>query len=378
MNYMKIKEINLVIVSGVRPQFTRTAALLWAINNFNKKSTIQINPILINSGQHYDDELAKSQIEDLNLKFDYQLTHLRLDPIDMLGSMVSGIYRTIKELKLQPDWVLVSGDATTTLSGAIAAARLNIPILHLEAGMRSGKLSELEEINRRMVDHISSLHFCSSRVAVENLKREGISDTVFWFGDISAEYIESISTQLTPGLADFRSDEYILLTLHKPENIYAEDTLKNILFALGRQKRPVVFLPHPRTYKVLEEKRLLNVPGISLMKPLPYREMLSAMKGCAFLVTDSGGLHKEAYYLKKRCLVRRDVGGWTALIDSGIHRRVGRTVDDIVTGLEWIESAIKQGEYSTLGAEDLFRPNSSYDALETLIKITLNNSRTSN
>jgi UDP-GlcNAc3NAcA epimerase len=367
---MIVKNVNVVVISGVRPQFTRTAALIWAFRQFNGQSKIKINPIFINSGQHYDDELAKNQLDDLNIKFDYQLTHLILDPINILGSMISGIYNILKELKSKPDWVIVSGDATTTLSGAIAAARLNIPILHFEAGMRSGNLAEMEEINRRMVDHISSLHYCSSKVAVENLKREGIVDTVFWFGDISAEYIQAVSKEMKPGLDGFPLGEYILATLHKPENIFSEETLKNVLFTLRDQRRPVVFLPHPRTRKILEEKGLLDIKGVSYIQPLSYTRMLAAMKGCAYIVTDSGGLHKEAYYLKKRCLVRRDVGGWTALIDANIHRRIGRTLEDIKLGLDWIELAISKGEYSSLDNDDLFKPNASFDALETLVKIT--------
>ncbi len=367
---MKTKNINVVVVSGVRPQFTRTAALIAAFTKFNRLSKIKINPILINSSQHYDDDLAKNQIDNLGIKFDYQLAHSNSDPINILGSMVSGVYNILKDLKTKPDWVIVSGDATATLSGAIAAARLNIPILHIEAGMRSGNLAEMEEINRRMVDHISSMHYCSSKIAVENLKREGIKDAVYWFGDISAEFIQTISNQLKPGLDGFLLNEYILVTLHKPENIFSEETLRNILFTLSKQHRPVVFFPHPRTRQILEEKDLLNINGISYVQPLPYTKMLAAMKGCAFLVTDSGGLHKEAYYLRKRCLVRRDVGGWTALIDAGIHRRIGRTVEDIKLGLEWIELAIGQGEYPGLDNDDLFRPNASFDALETLVKIT--------
>jgi UDP-GlcNAc3NAcA epimerase len=363
-------KINVAVISGVRPQFTRTAALSWAFEQYNSYSKVKINPVLINSGQHYDDDLAKKQLDDLHIKFDYQLTHSNKDPIYILGNMIIGIYNILKELDTKPDWVIVSGDATTTLSGAIAAARLNIPILHLEAGMRSGNLAEMEEINRRMVDHISSLHYPSSKAAVKNLKREGIEDTVFWFGDISAEFIQTISKQITPGLDGFPRGEYILATLHKPDNIFSEETLTNILYTLSNHHRPVVFLPHPQTYTILEEKGLLNIKNISYIRPLPYTKMLAAMKGCAFIVTDSGGLHKEAYYLRKRCLVRRDVGGWTTLIDAGIHRRIDRTAEDIKLGLDWMEAAISQGEYPSLNNEDLFRSNAGIDALETLVRIT--------
>lgn len=362
--------INIVVIAGVRPQFTKIAALQLAIAKFNKSANTKIQPVYINTGQHYDPELAQSFIDEQNIRFDFQLSHSNKHPIHILGSMIIGVYQILDNLDSPTDWVIVNGDATTALAGALAAARKKIPVVHVEAGMRSGNLIEPEEINRRMIDHISSLHVCTSRAAVENLKNEGIINTVFWPGDLTFEFIEEYAKRLPAGIEPYPVGEYIIATLHKDDNISSDETLSNFVFALSSHNRPVIFITHPRTRKRLIELNLLNVHGVSFLNSLPYNKMLSALKGCAFVVTDSGGLHREAYYFRRRCLVRRDSGGWSKLIALGIHKRIGRKFEDIINGLEWIEAAIQEGEYHHNDDDDLIKRGSNEAMLQKIVDLS--------
>jgi len=355
----------LLIIGGVRPHFMKIAALQSAIFNYNKTSKSKIVASYINSGQHYDAELIQS-IQELNIKFDYTLTHSDFEPVHVLGNMISNIYDVFRKNE-RPDWVVVIGDTSTTLSATIAASRSLLPVVHLEAGIRAGNLNVVEEANRRAVDHLSSLHFCITKSGVGNLAKEGITDTVYWTGDLSYDYFFQYAKLQPNCLDNLLPQGYILVTLHKANNFLSDENLKNLVIALhafSKPSRKVVFVTHPKTRRLLHS---LGLPtsNIIFLDSLPYGKMISAIKGCLFLVTDSGGLQKEAYYLRKRCLVRRDTPGWTSLIEEKIHRIVQNTHSVLLNDLLEMEE-VALSEKLCPEVDDFFRENSCQYALDIL------------
>jgi UDP-N-acetylglucosamine 2-epimerase len=217
-----------------------------------------------------------------------------------------------------------------------------------------------------MVDHVSTLHFCVTEDAVENLLKEGISDSVIFAGDLTYEFVTHLSEGLTGGFEGLPTNEYIVATFHKPDNVNSDDTLTNLVAALSDQPRPVLLITHPRLRERMKELGLTNPKGFTISPSLPYMKMISAMKGCAYLVTDSGGLHREAYYLGKRCLVRRDKGGWVRLMESGFHRYIGRDIKSIRDGIEWIERELQ--ETHQLRNTTLIKAGSYDNVLQILVR----------
>lgn len=342
---MLLQPIHVAIIGGVRPHFIKIAALQSAIKNYNLRATDKLKITYINSNQHYDPELTQF-INELGVHFDFTISHPSKDPVDILGNMIIGIHSILKKIE-NLDIVIVIGDTSTTLAGAIAASRCGIPVIHIEAGIRSGDLSVIEEIHRRAVDHISAAHFCITKSGVENLRRENISRFVYWTGDLSYNFFLDYAQQQPDTLDGFSKGEYILVTLHKSSNFFSDHILRNTIQALkeySNLSRKVIFVTHPKTRKAISDLALDVGKRVTLLESLPYNKMLSAIKGSYFILTDSGGVQKEAYYLRKRCLVRRDTLGWSNLIDAGIHKLTGKTPEGILTDLFSMEKLISSDE----------------------------------
>jgi UDP-GlcNAc3NAcA epimerase len=359
------RELRIVVIGGVRPQYIKIAALQRAINEFNRLSAIKIEARYINSGQHYDPKLSLDILEELEVGFDFTLSHQSHVPIEMLGRMITEIYRILDELDSPPDWVVVLGDATTTMAGAIAASRKLLPIVHMEAGVRSGKMDTLEEVHRRMVSHISSVHFCYARKDVDNLKAEKIIENVFWTGDLSYDFFMDYAREIPPGFGTLPNGEYILVTLHKPQNLYSQDVLPNLIYALNNHTRPVLFVTHPKCRERLQELDLIKGQNITFVSPLNYRTMLSAIKGSSYVITDSGGIRRESFYLNKLCLVRKDSVGWLEPISSGQSKLLG--VNNYEEELVWAENEISQIPESDISA--FVRENACNYALKKLVDL---------
>lgn len=358
------KTIPIAIVGGVRPQFIKMAALDWAIKKYNPLSSNKFIPYYINTGQHYDDLLSSKVIRELGLHIDFSFKYSNNDPIAIMGDMFVQLSKTLDEIKPKVQWVVVMGDATTTFVGAVIGARKGYPVVHIEAGVRSGHLVSIEEMHRRIVSHISSVHFCTSRNGAKNLEKENINQNVFWSGDIAHDFILSCAKEYKDLLTAIGQD-YIVVTLHKPTNLDTPETIKNIINVLSTYPRRSIFIAHPRTKEILVRLGITDSVGnITVLDSLPYYEMLAAIEKCAFIITDSGGLQREAYYLKKRCLVRRDSVGWTNFIDAGIHHLIDREKSDIVLGLDWAEKALRS-EYPDIDV-DFIRKDSWHYALDTL------------
>lgn len=334
--------MRIVIIAGIRPQFIKLASMQRTINKWNVNGIHKIDTYYINSGQHYDKEVASTYIEELSVHFDIDLTNTYSTrrPIDVLGNMVIHLYDALDRIE-KPDWVIVFGDANTTLAGAIAAVKKKIPLVHIEAGLRSGEINNPEEHNRIVADHLATVNFLSSKIDGENLQREGLAKHSYWVGDIVYDLVLDITRELPNAFGSFKAGEYILCTIHREENVLSNETMGNIMRALANYNKRVVFVVHPRTYSRLKLLGLDRFENVNFIKMLSYKDMLLALKGCAFVFTDSGTLQREAYYLKKHCLVRQDKPFWPNLVKLGINRTVGTRSEEITLELSNMQDLLK-------------------------------------
>jgi UDP-N-acetylglucosamine 2-epimerase len=343
--------MKIVTIVGARPQFIKVAAVRRAILSFNRSRSREkekISEILVHTGQHYDTLMDKVFFEELSLpRPDYHLGVGSGSHAVQTGKMLECIERVVGKEK--PEIAIVFGDTNSTLAGALAAAKLNIPVAHVEAGLRSYRRSMPEEINRLLTDHVSTVLFCPTVQAVRNLSKEGIRNgektVVKNVGDVMYDSIlfysqiaETKSTILhdlnlfNPQSA-IRNPQYYLATLHRAENTDNPERLKSILRALKEIGKdfPVVLPLHPRTKKMIEVHRLLTeTQGIKLIAPLSYFDMLRLEKNAKAILTDSGGVQKEAYWFRVPCITLRDETEWMETIRSGWNVLVGTESDRIV------------------------------------------------
>jgi len=345
MGSRKYKKINLspfgvVTIVGARPQFIKSAAIRRAIQRLNKKEK-RIREILVHTGQHYDYLMDRVFFEELELpKPDYHLgvgsgSHGR-----QTGIMLERIEAVLKKEK--PMVVMVYGDTNSTLAGALAAAKLNIPIAHVEAGLRSYNHAMPEEINRVLTDHLSTFLFCPTSQAVENVAKEGIrpgqGKIVKNVGDVmydSILYYSKIAEKKSTILHGLNlvNPQYYLATLHRAENTDDPKVLKSILKALNEIGRDTsVILPlHPRTKKVIKaHPPFSKFKNIKFIEPVSYLDMLRLEKNAKAILTDSGGVQKEAYWLKVPCFTLRDETEWVETVKSGWNELVGTGTKGIV------------------------------------------------
>ncbi len=354
--------MKIVTVVGARPQFIKAAAVSRAVQLFNKKhfasSRKRIQEIWVHTGQHYDYLMDRIFFEELDIpKPDYHLgvgsgSHGR-----QTGMMLERIEGVLQKEK--PGLVMVYGDTNSTLAGALAAAKLNIPIAHVEAGLRSFKRTMPEEINRLLTDHLSSFLFCPTQQAIRNLLKEGIGDerekVVKNVGDVmydSILYYSKLAEKESKILKDlglstpnsrkerFQNVPYYLATLHRGENTDNPERLKSILKALNEIGRdtPVILPLHPRTKKMMNVYHLLpKAKWIKIIDPVSYLDMLTLEKNAKAILTDSGGVQKEAYWLNVPCFTLRDETEWMETIKSRWNVLVGTGVERIVKGVSHTE-----------------------------------------
>lgn len=321
----------IVTVVGARPAFIKMALVSRELKKY-------FNEIIVHTGQHYDYEMDKIFFEELKIpKPGYYLSVSSGSHGYQTAEMLKEIEKVL--LKEMPALVLIYGDTNSTLAGALAASKLHIKIGHIEAGMRSFDRSMPEEINRVLVDHCSDFHFCSTKTAVENLKREGVTDEVYLTGDVTVDSLlenkdiaESQSTILND--LNLKSKEYIVATIHRAGNTDNRENLKNIVEAIVEAKVPVVFPVHPRTEKLLKKgglySRLDLNTLIKLTKPLGFLDFLKLMNHAKKVLTDSGGIQKEAYILKIPCITVRENTEWVETIEDGWNKLVGTDQEKII------------------------------------------------
>ena len=307
----------MISIVGARPQFIKEAIVGAELRKAG------IDEVLVNTGQHYDANMSDVFIEGLSIKLpDYNLgvgsgshayqtatTMLRLEEV---------------VLKERPDMIMVYGDTNATVAGALVGSKLKIPIAHVEAGLRQHPKDMPEEINRVVTDHISSLLFCPTEKAVDNLEKEGITKGVHFVGDVMFDLFIKMreSLDISKILADYSLDRgrYILATLHRDFNTDDRSRLKNILEAMNEiSKKIKVVLPiHPRTRKAISMNGHEDLTkDITILDPLPYSDMMSLLIGSKKAITDSGGLQKEAYFAGVPALVMMPDTGWIELVEAG-------------------------------------------------------------
>lgn len=314
--------MRLVTVVGARPQFVKAAALAEAL----RKSPAGVNHQLVHTGQHYDDAMSGVFFREL-----------RLDPPDINLEVGSGGHgeqtgEMLKRLEpvlleISPDVLLVYGDTNSTLAAAIAAAKLDIPIAHVEAGLRSYRRAMPEEINRVLTDRVSAMLFCPSEEAADNCRREGIVEGVEVVGDVMRDVMDLQLTALPPnpvvdlGLSD---DGYALATIHRAENTDDQQRLDQImkgLLAVVASGLPVVLPLHPRTRERVDVESLEAV-GIRFIGPQSFARMVALEAGARVILTDSGGVQKESLWLGVPCVTIRDETEWVETVASGWNQLV--------------------------------------------------------
>ena len=312
--------MRLVTVIGARPQFVKAAVVARALGKRD-----EIDHKLIHTGQHFDQRMSAQFFEELAIpEPDHNLEISGGHHGQMTGRMIEGIEQVL--LEDRPDAVLVYGDTNSTLAGALAATKMHIPVYHVEAGLRSFNRRMPEEVNRVLTDHVSKLLFCPTTTAVDNLKAEGIEDGVRLIGDVMFD-----ATIFAKGLARERStivDEagledgaYVLLTLHRAENTDDPERLRALCRFIEREAkgRPVVFPVHPRTRQAFA-RHGLKPADVTMFEPVGYVDMHRLLAGAALVMTDSGGLQKEAYFHRVPCLTLRDETEWVETIEAGWNR----------------------------------------------------------
>ena len=307
-------------VIGARPQFIKCAP----VSRLLREKFVEV---LVHSGQHYDDNMSKIFFEQLDIpKPDYNLNAGSASHARQTASIMVKLEEVI--LQNKPDLVLIYGDTNSTLAGALVAAKLHIPLAHIEAGLRSYNKKMPEELNRITADHFSDFLFCPSETAVNNLKQEGIKKNVFMTGDVMKDAvlinIEKIEHQQILKKYNLNIDEpFYFLTIHRQENTDELNRFNNIVEMLKSANHKVIFSVHPRTRKIIKENKIVIPPNVILIEPVNYLESLSLQKSATIMITDSGGIQKESYFLKTPCITLRDETEWVETVADGKNVVIG-------------------------------------------------------
>lgn len=320
-------------VVGARPQFVKVAPLSRALRR-------RVTEVLVHTGQHYDPEMSDTFFEELDIpRPDHHLGIGSASHGRMTGRMLEGLEAVMTAER--PALVIVLGDTNSTLAGALAAVKLGIPVAHVEAGLRSFEMAMPEEINRRLTDHVSRLLFCPTKTAVLNLGREGITKGVSRVGDVMVDALQQNlprarrQARLPDG---FERRGYYLATLHRQENVDDPDRLKAILGTLERLPHPVLLPLHPRTRERLARMGFRPKGAVRLHRPASYLEMLLLESQARVVLTDSGGVQKEAFILGTPCITLREQTEWVETVAAGANVLVGASPTRILRAVRAFEA----------------------------------------
>jgi len=320
--------MKIITIIGARPQFIKAAPVSSALKQQG------INEIIVNTGQHYDFNMSEIFINEL----DIPKPHYNLG----VGSgshakQISDIICKLEEILLtvKPHAALVYGDTNSTLGGAIAVSKLDIPLIHIEAGLRSFNKAMPEEINRVITDHISTMLFCPSNISKNNLKQERIEKNVFVVGDVMYDIFKKWEERFN---AKNKYGDYVLLTMHRAENTVPE-ILRRRLAQLSKLTLKIICPIHPQTKKILFQNEITLPKNIQIIEPVGWIELMGIGRNARFIITDSGGLQKEALWLNKHCLTIRDQTEWVETIQQHVNQLV--KVDDNISIPD-----IRKGDFS--------------------------------
>ena len=362
--------IKILTILGARPQFIKAGSISREIAKYK-----EIEEIIVHTGQHYDANMSDIFFDEMQIpKPNYFLGIGGKSHGAMTGQMIEKIEEVA--LSEKPDWIMVYGDTNSTLAGAIVASKLHIKLAHIEAGLRSFNMKMPEEVNRILTDRVSNILFCPTDTAIQNLKNEGYENLdckIVKSGDVmqdGAMFYKNLA--LKPNIEIKNS--FILCTIHRAENTDDETRLRSIFEALNEiAKEKQIILPlHPRTKKLLENLQTKNqkllTKNLTIIDPVGYLEMVWLIDNCDLVMTDSGGLQKEAYFFEKQCITLRDETEWVELVECGANRLVGADKEKIVSSYQLLVSSENSKNYK-LWAKDLYGAGK---ASENIIKEIIN------
>lgn len=331
--------MKILTIVGARPQFIKAAALSREL-----KSRAGVEEILVHTGQHFDKNMSDVFFDEMNIpKPKYNLEINSLGHGAMTGRMLEGIEKLLLDEK--PNMLLVYGDTNSTIAGALAAKKIHVPVGHVEAGLRSFNMRMPEEVNRILTDRISDHLFCPTDTAINNLRNEGFNDfdcKIHRSGDVmqdAALYYAQFSEDKSDVLAQLGNPKnFVLTTIHRAENTDDPIRLSAIISALNEiNKSQQVICPlHPRTRKILEN--LPEKPAFTIIDPVGYFDMIELLKHASLVMTDSGGLQKEAFFFQNACITMRDQTEWTELLDNGYNMLAGADKAAILGAYETMRS----------------------------------------
>lgn len=335
---------NLLSITGVRPQFVKAAMVCAAAERYNRAQDreSQVRHLLLNTGQHYDYGMADVFFKQLPLpQPEYNLGIGSGSHGAQTGAMLEKIEQVLQADR--PDCVIVYGDTNSTLAGALAAVKLHVPVAHVESGLRSFNRRMPEEINRIVADHVSSLLLCPTHGAVEQLRSEGIVDNVHFTGDVMLDAVQifsNIAEKDSTVLKDLgiAAKRYILVTIHRAENTDSPERVGELVETLCSLEQPTIFSMHPRLRSKLDHEpqyralgtQLRQAAHVRITQPMPYLDMLHLENNAQLIMTDSGGVQKEAYFLSTPCLTLRDETEWTDTLKDGWNQVVGTSPTKIL------------------------------------------------
>lgn len=324
--------MKIVTIIGARPQFIKAAAVSRKIREENQE-------IIIHTGQHYDDNMSKIFFEELDIPYpDYNLNVGSGGHGAQTGRMLEKIEEILE--KECPDWILVYGDTNSTIAGALAASKMLIPVAHVEAGLRSFNMNMPEEQNRILTDHISKLLFAPTETSVSNLRNEGIKEEIIHnVGDVMYDatlHFEKIANEksIIMEKLEINESDYILATVHRAENTNDISRLRNIMEALNSCQMNIILPLHPRTKKYIDDYNLKLKENIRVIEPVGYLDMIMLEKNSQKIVTDSGGVQKEAFFFNKPCITLRDETEWVETVNNGWNILVGANESKILNAIQ--------------------------------------------
>lgn len=331
----------IVSIIGARPQFIKHAPMQLELQKY-------FNALTVHTGQHYDTNMSDVFFKELGMaQPDYIFDLGGSKPQgEQTGMMMTEIEKVV--ISVKPDAILIYGDTNSTLAAALVAAKMNIPQIHIEAGLRSYNRGMPEEINRIVADEFASLLFCPTEQAIRNLKREGIThDGIFLSGDVMCDTLKLVEQKIHRKV----QDPYYFVTLHRPYNVDHKERLLRILATLNKLPYKVVFPIHPRTVSMFKEFKIYQTDytNIEFTQPVGYIESLSYQKYAECILTDSGGMQKEAYMLKRKCITLRSETEWTETLLNGWNTLIFDDIERIATEVgnqpgDYIENVYGTGD----------------------------------
>jgi UDP-GlcNAc3NAcA epimerase len=332
--------MKILTIIGARPQFIKAAALSRALNK-----EPQLHEIIVHTGQHFDANMSDIFFDEMEIPHPHY--NLKINGL-LHGAMTGKMLEKLEEVMIveKPDVVLVYGDTNSTIAGALAAKKLHIKVAHVEAGLRSFNMHMPEEVNRILTDRISDWLFCPTDNAIRNLTNEGyqnINCTITKTGDVMEDaamfYAQKAAEKSTIiNQLNLSKEKFILATIHRAENTDNKKKLSNIIQAMNQlnETLPLLVPLHPRTKKLIEQYQLK--PTFTILDPLGYFDMISLLQNCALVITDSGGVQKEAFFFGKFCITTREQTEWVELVEHGYNFVAGTETTKII---DLAQSALK-------------------------------------